>query len=114
MNSKDAIAILVKHREGLRARGVRHAALFGSVARDEARADSDLDILIELDPALKIDAFEYAGLKMYIEELFMGPVDVVNRDALKPPLRPSISTDAIYLSILSIRFWTSNIILHWP
>jgi hypothetical protein len=43
---------------------VRHAALFGSVARDEARADSDLDILIELDPALKIDAFEYAGLAL--------------------------------------------------
>jgi predicted nucleotidyltransferase len=96
MNSKDIIATLAKHREDLRARGVRHAALFGSAARDEARADSDLDILIELDPALKIDAFEYAGLKMYIEELFIGPVDVVNRDALKPHLRPSITADAIY------------------
>ena len=62
----------------------------------EDRADSDLDILIELDPALKIDAFEYAGLKMYIEELFIGPVDGVNRDALKPHLRSSITADAIY------------------
>jgi predicted nucleotidyltransferase len=96
MDRKDVIAILQQHREDLRARGVRHAVLFGSVARDEARANSDLDILIELDPALKIGAFEYAGLKMYIEELFIGPVDVVNRDALKPHLRPATSVDVVF------------------
>jgi len=96
MNSKDALAILVAHREDLRARGVRHAALFGSVARGEARPDSDLDIVIDLDPDARIDAFEYAGLKMFIEGLFSGPVDVVNRQALKSHLRPFVATDAVY------------------
>ena len=55
MNSQEAIAILVQHRDDLRARGVRHAALFGSVARGEASQASDLDILIELDPAATFD-----------------------------------------------------------
>jgi predicted nucleotidyltransferase len=96
MNSKEAIAVLVAHREDLRARGVLHAALFGSVARGEARSDSDLDIMIELDPDARIDAFEYAGLKMFIEGLFSGPVDVVNRHALKSYLRPFVATDAVY------------------
>lgn len=96
MNSKEVIAVLVAHRADLQARGVRHAALFGSVARGEARPDSDLDILVELDPDARIDAFEYAGLKMFIEGLFSAPVDVVNRQALKSHLRPFVATDAVY------------------
>ena len=96
MNSQEAIAILVQHRGDLRARGVRHAALFGSVARGEARPDSDLDILVELEPDAEFDVFEYAGLKMYIEGLFVGSVDVVDREALKPHVRPAAERDTIY------------------
>jgi predicted nucleotidyltransferase len=96
MDSRDAIAILVAHRDALRARGVRHAALFGSVARGEARPDSDLDILIDLDPGAKIGVFKYAGIRRYIAELFADPVDVVERKSLKPHARPSAEQDAIY------------------
>jgi hypothetical protein len=96
MNRQDAIAILLAHRDDLRARGVRRAALFGSVARGEARPDSDLDILIELDPDAQITIFDYAGIKHYIAELFTGPVDVVDRESLKAHVRPSAESDAIY------------------
>jgi hypothetical protein len=96
MNKQEAIAILIRHRDALQARGVRHAALFGSVARGEARPDSDLDILIELGPDAQLDVFAYVGLKMYIEGLFPGSVDVVNREALKTHLRPAVGADAIY------------------
>ena len=94
MKSDDAIAVLRANADELRARGVRHAALFGSVARGEAGPTSDLDILIELAPDARLDVFAYAGLKRYIGGLFTGPVDVVNQNALKAGLRRA--ADALY------------------
>ncbi len=96
MNSQDAIAILRQHADTLRARGVRHAALFGSLARGEAGPASDTDILIELDSDVSFNVFGYVGLKTYIEQLFPGGVDVVNRAALKPYLRQPVAADALY------------------
>jgi len=75
---------------------VVHAALFGSRARGEDRTDSDTDIMIEIDPAARIGVYEYVGLKESIAALFDGPVDVVNREGLKPYVRPSATADAIY------------------
>ena len=87
----------MKEREtDLRAHGVRHAALFGSVARDEQRPDSDIDILVDLDPEIVATMFDYAGLKAYVASLFQGSVDVIDREALKPRLRPHAAADAIY------------------
>lgn len=96
MNKSDAIKVLRRHEADLRARGIIHAALFGSVARGDARSDSDIDIMIELDPEAKIDVFQYAGIKMYIEGLFETPVDVVDREALKPSVSIPAANDAIY------------------
>jgi predicted nucleotidyltransferase len=96
MTKQDAIEILQRNQDALRARGIQHAALFGSLARGEARATSDVDVLIELDPTLKLDMFAYADLKRFVAELFGGPVDVVNKDALKPHLRRPVAADAVY------------------
>jgi predicted nucleotidyltransferase len=65
-------------------------------ARGDQLAESDTDILIEFDPAARITVFHYAGLKNYIAGLFEGRVDVVNRDGLKPYVKPAATTDAIY------------------
>jgi predicted nucleotidyltransferase len=96
MKTEDALATLRRNEGALRARGVRHAAVFGSVARGENRQDSDLDIMIEVDPEARISVYDYVGLKEYIAGLFDGPVDVVNRDGLKPYIRPAATPDAIY------------------
>jgi predicted nucleotidyltransferase len=96
MNRQDAIAILRQHADALRARGVRHAALFGSVARGDSRSDSDIDILVEFDPSARVTIFDYVGLKTYIASLFEGPVDVIDREALKPHLRRPTVQDAVY------------------
>ena len=96
MTREDIIARLRENEAELRARGVAHAALFGSRARGEDRADSDNDIMIEIDPAARIGVYEYVGLKEYIAGLFDGPVDVVNREGLKPYIRPTATADAVY------------------
>ena len=70
--------------------------LFGSRARGDQQPQSDTDIMIEFDPAARITVFDYVGLKDYIAGLFDGPVDVVNRDGLKPYVRPAATADAIY------------------
>ena len=82
------------HQGDLREMGVRHAAVFGSVARGEAHSGSDVDVLVELDPRRPMGLFEYARLKLYIGELIEG-ADVVNRKTLKPLLRESILRDAV-------------------
>jgi uncharacterized protein len=79
-----------------KARGVTHAAVFGSRARGDAEPDSDTDIMIAIDPAARIGVYAYVGLKDYIAGLFDGPVDVVNRERLKPYVRPAATADAIY------------------
>src|SRR3954471_3434778 len=96
MNSQEILARLKQHKPALRAQGVAHAPLFGSRARGDARPDSDADIMIELDPAVPVGVWDYVGIKEYIEGLFEGRVDVVNRNGLKPYIRPVALADAIY------------------
>jgi predicted nucleotidyltransferase len=93
---QEIIDRLRQNEAALRARGVSHAALFGSRARGDNRPDSDIDIMIEVDPAAGIGVYEYVALKDYIAALFDRPVDVVSRDGLKPYVKPAVTTDAIY------------------
>jgi predicted nucleotidyltransferase len=96
MNSSEVLETLRRSEAALRARGVRRAALFGSLARGDNQPGSDIDIMVEIDPAARITVFEYVGLKEYIAGLFDSPVDVVSRDNLKPYVRPAATADAIY------------------
>jgi len=96
MNSSEAIETLRRSQPALRERGVMHAALFGSLARGDGRSDSDIDIMIEIDPQIPMTVFDYVELKEYISDLFDVPVDVVNRASLKSYVRPAATADAIY------------------
>ena len=96
MNAQDAIATLRRHERDLRARGVAHAAVFGSVARGDSRPDSDLDILVEFEPGVEDTVTDYVRFKEYVAGLFEAPVDVIDRAALKPHLRAPAARDAVY------------------
>src|SRR6516162_4738376 len=96
MNAQEIRETLRCSEHTLRARGVVHVALFGSIARGDNRPDSDIDILIEFDPNAHVTVFDYVGVKDYIASLFSQPVDVIDRDALKPHLRRPSAQDAVY------------------
>jgi uncharacterized protein len=71
----------------LGAKGVRHAAVFGSTARGKAGAKSDIDILVDSDPSASVTVYDYVALKNDIASLFEAKVDGVDREGLKPHLR---------------------------
>jgi predicted nucleotidyltransferase len=87
MDKLAALDILRANESELRRRGVLHAALFGSVARGEAQADGDLDVMIEIDAPVVGGAYGYVGLCHFIDDLFPIRVDVANRAALKDRVR---------------------------
>lgn len=96
----DALRVLKEHEAELRRRGVLHAGVFGSVARGEASAISDVDVLIELDETKPLDLFDYANIKLFVAGLFGvdsldGPIAVVNRKTLKPLLREQVLKEAV-------------------
>ena len=77
----------------IRALGVRRLALFGSVARGEARPDSDVDLLVEFAQGQKnIDHF--LALAELLEDLLEHPVDLVTPEALSPYIGPYILAEA--------------------
>jgi len=97
-DAADVMALLRDRRHRLRALGVRRIGLFGSVLRGEARHDSDLDLLVEFDPAEKTyDRF--LSLASYLEELLGRPVDLVTTEGLSPYIGPRILEEAEFVTI---------------
>lgn len=76
--------------------GVKSLALFGSVARDEAGSASDLDFLVEFQGPATFR--QYMKLKLFLEELFGGPIDLVTKNGIRPQILPYIEQDALYVS----------------
>nr|WP_026289919.1 nucleotidyltransferase domain-containing protein [Thioalkalivibrio sulfidiphilus] len=73
--------------------GVTRLALFGSTARNEARADSDVDVVVDFDGPATSE--RYFGVQFLLEDQLGRPVDLVSNKALRPELRPYIEQEAI-------------------
>jgi predicted nucleotidyltransferase len=96
MNRTQVLQLLTQHKSELMQRfGVTDLALFGSTARDTARSDSDVDVLVAFDgPAISA---RYFGVQFYLEDLLGCPVDLVTDKALRPELRPYIENEAVHV-----------------
>ncbi|MDE2464703.1 MAG: type II toxin-antitoxin system ParD family antitoxin [Alphaproteobacteria bacterium] len=81
-------------KDELRARGVTHLSLFGSVLHGDARSGSDVDILIDTAQSSHFSLIDLVMVKELLEEALGCPVDVVTRDGLEPALRKSVLRDA--------------------
>src|SRR5260370_39689170 len=95
MNKIEAITELKRRAEVIQALGATSLYLFGSVVGDEAKAASDLDILIDYDRDSRFNAFDLVGIKQYLEHELGVEVDVTTRDGLHPMLRSDIEQSAI-------------------
>lgn len=62
-------------------------SIFGSVLRDDFRPNSDIDVLISIDPKAHIGLFQIIEMKLELEEMFKRPVDLVEKEGLKNPYR---------------------------
>jgi predicted nucleotidyltransferase len=92
MDRQAVLDRLSANSDELHGLGARWLALFGSFARDEARDDSDVDLLVDLDQ----HTFDrYMDLKVRLEDLLGRRVDLVLVEKLKPRVRDQILREAI-------------------
>jgi predicted nucleotidyltransferase len=99
MKKSEILQTLAAHRDELTQMGVKTMAVFGSVARDEARLDSDVDILVEFQGPATFNG--YMDLKFFLEDLLGRSVDLVTRKSIRPRLKTSIEREALYVQGLS-------------
>jgi len=90
---EEIIRMIQEHHEEIRHYGVKRLGLFGSFAQGTAKEQSDLDFLVEFEKKT-FDA--YMGLKIFLEELFGSPVDLVLTNAIKQRLRKTILAGTVY------------------
>jgi len=93
MRREEALRILAEHHAEIDAFGVRSLAIFGSVARDEARPESDVDVLVAFERPPSFD--QYMGLKLYLEDLLGTTADVASVETLRPQIRSQVEGEAI-------------------
>lgn len=94
MNRSQALQVLTANKAVLAERfGVSRLALFGSFARNAARDDSDVDIIIGFDGPATSD--RYFGAQFFLEDLLGRNVDLVTEKAMRTELRPFIEKEAI-------------------
>jgi len=75
--------------------GVKRIGFFGSLARNEQKETSDIDVLVEFEKGAK--TFDnYMDLKFFLEEVFGRKVDLVISDALKPQIRERVLEEVMY------------------
>lgn len=91
--AEHVITTLRAHEAELREAGIRRLSIFGSVSRNEARPDSDIDLAAELDPVAQMDLFQLTGLQTRLATLLGREVALIPEPVEKARLQARIDRD---------------------
>ena len=97
MTRAEAFAKLEPFEGRFKALGVTSLYLFGSTARDEARANSDLDLFLDYDQGRRFSLFDVLAAKYMIEDELGVSADVMTRHSLHPRVKPEAERDAVHI-----------------
>jgi uncharacterized protein len=95
VTSKEALRRLSRNEKKLRRFNVRHVAVFGSTARDQATEHSDVDVLVEFDPEAHVGLFAFVELLDFLADVLATRIDLATPGALREEMRESILREAI-------------------
>ncbi len=96
LTKQEALNRLSEPKNRLKDFHVRSLAIFGSVARNEARPDSDVDLVVEFEGASTFD--RYMSLKEFLEKALGCRVDLLTRKGIRPELRPYVEKDSVHVA----------------
>lgn len=96
MEKSYVIQTLRLHEPELRAAGIVHLRLFGSVARGEASAESDVDLMADIDRSKRLTLFSLAGLENRLSDLLGVKVDLSPANSMKEAVRARADREAIH------------------
>jgi hypothetical protein len=96
MERQEAIVRLKAHEAELRRLGVEHLYLFGSTARDDARADSDVDLFFDY-PKGRFGLFQLMDVEAFVSQILGRKADVMTRDSIHKTLRQGIEATALQI-----------------
>jgi predicted nucleotidyltransferase len=100
MTSSSTAARAARYEQRMRP-GVRHVAVFGSFARGDDRPDTDIDLLVSLDPDATIGLFGHGRIADAFDRILGRPVELAHGGSLKKAFQPEIQRDAVHA------FWTA-------
>jgi uncharacterized protein len=86
---------LREHEAELKAARIVRLSVFGSVARGDATAQSDVDLMGDFDRAKNLTVFDMAGLEVRLADILGTPVDLADRRMLKAPVRAKAEREAV-------------------
>ncbi len=95
MDRDSVLAKLRQHEPELKAGGVVHLRLHGSLARGTASAASDIDLIAEFDPARRLSLLDMVGLELHLSDLLGTRVDLSPVHTLKAPVRERAVNEAV-------------------
>ncbi len=97
VQTKDELSGLIRsHRSEIEKFGVMRIGLFGSFVKDAQSDESDVDMLVEFDPAKK-NFRSFMNLAFFLEELFHRKVELITDESLSPYLKPHILKEVEYV-----------------